>query len=155
MPGVLPVLRQGPATYQVFSAVTGGQVVVPHEAAGVFTDQTIIPNVTVNAINVLGVAANDAAPYVDQTGLNPVVISQQPDRVAVYYGVDITVAYAAACDFGICVSASAASGVQAYVRQGAAYSQFVGDPVYIIGRCSEPGGVAAAGNARARIGAKP
>jgi hypothetical protein len=145
MPGVIPAYRSGPVSYKAAVAIIGGQLVVPNETAGTFTDPTIKVAGAL-AKNVLGVAGIDAAPHADQTGNNPVIISQADEYTPVYYGdVDIPVTYTAACDFGVLLVAGAAGAVSPYVSGTTLYDQ-------IVGRCTEPGGVPSAGVYRARIG---
>lgn len=98
MTGVIPTLKQGPATYQFLNnsgSITGGQLVMPDptNAGGIVT-------ATAGAIDVLGVAGLDAQLRTDQHGQNPSVLSQQSPWIPVYYGMEIPVTYNGACDFG-------------------------------------------------------
>lgn len=98
MTGVIPTLKQGPATYQFLAnsgSITGGQLVMPDPAniGGIIT-------ATAGSVDVLGVAGLDAQLRTNQDGQNPAVLSQQSPYIPVYYGVEIPVTYNAACDFG-------------------------------------------------------
>ncbi|HMH89953.1 MAG TPA: hypothetical protein VK586_02585 [Streptosporangiaceae bacterium] len=147
MAGALPHYTHGPDSYQVSAQVLGGQLVIPD--AG--------PAATVSvagaaAINVLGVAGIDAAPIVSQAGNTtgygqPLTdISVLPDYVSVWHGVDIHVTYAAAATFGVLLKAAALGQVTPWV------SGVDTNPATIVGRCTQPGGVAGAATvARARI----
>ena len=148
MPGSIPHYSRGPASYQVSSAVIGGQLVCKTTA----NSTTVIPNTTAGATNILGVAGNDASPIVSQAGNttaygDPLLdISAQGDYVSVYSGAgfDMHVVYEAGCDFGDLLMAAATAGnVKKYTA---------GTADQIIGRCTQPGGVAGGATiARARI----
>lgn len=152
MPGVIPNYRQGPTSWPVWgyqgqgtpTTITGGQVVVANTAAGSPSGPigfAVLP-AGANAVNCLGVAAHDAAaPRTSQDGSNPAVISQQPDILAVYYGVDIDVTYAANAAAGQLLVAAANGQVTPFTEQGAGYVQAAGDAAMLIGRCSQPSGV--------------
>lgn len=144
MSGALPHYKQGPDSYQVSAAVVGGTLVVADGSSA-----TTVSTAGSAAVNVLGVAGNDAAPIVSQAGNttsygDPIVdVSVLPDYVSVYHGVDIPVTYAASCTFGALLMAAASGQVTPFT--GSTYSQ-------IVGRCTQPGGVAAGATvARARI----
>jgi hypothetical protein len=113
MTGVIPTLRQGPATYQLLNAgapITGGQLVIPDPS----NLGGIIP-ATAGAVDVLGVAGLDAQVRTNQDGQNPVVLSQQSPYIPVYYGgVEIPVTYNGACDFGRLLIAGANGTVVPY-----------------------------------------
>jgi len=146
--GALPHYKSGPDSYQVSALVLGGQIVIPTSANAT----TVAACAASGALNVLGVAGNDASPYVSQAaftdanaGGQPLVdISVLPDYVAVYHGVDVRVTYEAACSFGQQIMTAATAGnVKAW--DGVT-------PSTIIGRCTQPGGVTAGATvARARI----
>lgn len=147
MPGALPHNHHGPDSYQVSAQVLGGQLVVADGSSA-----TTVSVAGANAINVLGVAGADAAPIVSQAGNvtgygQPVVdISVLGDYVPVWHGVDIHVTYAAAATFGQLLKAAASGQVTPWVDGTDTH------PAYIIGRCTQPGGVAAGATvARARI----
>lgn len=158
MPGVIPNYRQGPTSWEVCgyggvgtpTTITGGQLVHPNSS-----QTAMVEPAPANAVNFLGVAANDgAAPRSTQDGQNPAVISQQPDIVAVYYGVDIDVTYAANTLCGALLVCAASGQVTPFTEQGASYVQASGDAAMLVGRCSTPGGVTISTNAvgSARIG---
>jgi len=146
MSGALPHYQyRGPANYQVSATVYGGSLVIADGSAA-----TTVSTAGAGAINVLGVAGNDASPIVSQAGnvnaySQPIVdVSVLPDYTAVYCGgVDIHVTYAAAATFGALLMAAANGQVTPFT--GTTYTQ-------IVGRCTQPGGVAAGATvARARI----
>lgn len=141
MSGVLPHSENGPDNFQVSALVLGGQLVVPD--AGPATTVSVAGG---GAINVLGVAGNDASPLVSQAsfvdanaGNQPLVdLSVLPDYTAVHRGpVDIRVTYAAAAAFGILLKAAASGQVTPWV------SGTDTNPATIVGKCTQPGGVAA------------
>lgn len=143
MPGVIPNYRTGPTSWQVNSAITGGQLVHP------FASNTNLVEVCpASALDSLGVAVNDAALRPSQAGQNPANVSQAPDWVAVEYGVDIDVTYTANCPPGKLLLAGAAGTVTPYTAGTTTYDA-------IVGRCSQPGGVTISTNAvgSARIAA--
>lgn len=113
MTGVIPTLRQGPATYQFLAnsgSITGGQLVIPDPAnlGGIIT-------ATAGATEVLGVAGLDAQLRTNQDGQNPAVLSQQSPWIPVYYGgVEIPVTYNGSCDFGRLLIAGANGTVVPY-----------------------------------------
>lgn len=138
MSGVQPHYKLGPDSYQVSATVLGGQLVIPDASPA-----TTVSVADAAAVNVLGVAGNDASPYVSQaaftdsnSGGQPLVdVSVLPDYTAVYHGpCDIRVTYAAAANFGALLMAAANGQVTPFT--GSTYSQ-------IVGRCTQPGGVAA------------
>ena len=138
MPGALPHYGRGPASYQVSAAVAGGTLVVADGSSA-----TTVSTAGAAAVNVLGYAGNDAAPIPNQAGNTdslaggaPILdISVVPDYTAVYMGpCDVHVTYAAAATFGALLMTAASGQVTPFT--GSTYSQ-------IIGRCTQPGGVAA------------
>lgn len=147
MPGVIAHYKSGPDSYQVSAAVVGGTLVVADGSSA-----TTVSTAGANAINVLGVAGNDASPVVSQAGNTtsygaPIVdASFLDDYVAVHHGCDINVTYAAAATFGQLLKSAASGQVTPWVDGTDTH------PAYIIGRCTQPGGVAAGSTvARARI----
>lgn len=149
MPGSLPHYTRGPDSYQVSAQVLGGQLVVADGSAA-----TTVSVAGANAINVLGVAGNDAGPIVSQAGNTtsygqPVTdISVLPDYVSVYHGADMHVTYAASATFGQLLKAAATGQVTPWVDGTDTH------PAYIVGRCTQPGGVTVGGSpvvGRARI----
>lgn len=147
VPGSLPHYRLGPDSYQVSALVAGGQLVVG-DVSG-----TTVSVAGAAALNVLGVAGNDAAPIVSQAGNTTsygdslVDISVLPDYVSVYHGADMHVTYAANAAFGQLLKAAANGTVTPWVSGTDTL------PATIVGRCTQPGGVVQATNAvgRARI----
>lgn len=138
IPGVIPNYKTGPTSWPVTgyngvgtpTTITGGQLVIPNTgtAAG-----TMVTPAGALAVTCIGVAANDgAAPRSSQDSQNPAVLSQQPDIVAVHYGVDIDVTYTTNVLAGALIVCAAAGAVQ-----DAAANVFG----TIIGRCTQPGGV--------------
>lgn len=149
MSGNLPHYQfRGPANYQVSALVTGGSLVVADGSSA-----TTVSTAGAGAINVLGVAGNDASPIVSQAGNttgygSPLVdVSVLSDYTAVYCGgVDIHVTYAAAATFGVLLKAAANGQVTPWVSGTDTL------PATIVGRCTQPGGVAAGATvARMRI----
>ena len=149
MSGAIPHYQfRGPASYQVSATVYGGSLVI---ADG--SNATTVSTAGAGAINVLGVAGNDASPIVSQAGnLNsynqPIVdVSVLFDYTAVHCAaIDIHVTYAAAATFGQLLKAAATGQVTPWV------SGTDTNPATIVGRCTQPGGVLAGATvARARI----
>jgi hypothetical protein len=151
MPGSIPHYKLGPASYQVSALVQGGQLVAA-DGAGV---STVSPAGAASLL-VLGVAGNPAAPIPNQAGATDTAaggaplldVSVLPDYTAVYNGgYDMHVVYAANAAFGEYLVAAAAGQVTTYTLGGGA------NPLTIIGRCTQPGGVVIAtlATGRARI----
>ena len=138
MPAVRPVLERGPATYTVSSAVTGGQLVMPDTG----TPGTI-KTATAGATTVLGVAADDANTAAAAAAAPLNFASVRPE-VAVYGGPEeVVVTAAAAVAFGQKVQAAANGQVTPYVNTNSAD--------WIIGRCTDPNGIASAGKGRIKL----
>jgi len=139
MPGLVPYVRQGPVSYQVVSTVLGGQLVQPDTGGAVKT-------ALANSVTVLGVALHDAGVRTSQDGQTVANLAQNPDYLAVGYGLDVRVTYNTAAALGQLLAADATGQVKAYTAGTTTYDA-------IVGRCTEPLGVAGAGTvARARIG---
>jgi hypothetical protein len=151
MTAVLPRYRQGPANFQVSTLIFGGQFVVNTTVTAGTTDLTVMPATngdTVRSAAVLGVAGNDANVIASQTGApntygQPLIdISVLPDYVDVYYGgVDIPVWYSAACTPGTLLVISGTNGQVGPAPVSASWA--LTTPPLIVGRCTNPGGVAA------------
>lgn len=112
MTGVIPTLRQGPASYQLLNAgapITGGQLVIPDPV----NLGGIIP-ATAGSVDVLGVAGLDGQVRTNQDGQNPANLAQQSPWIPVYYGVEIPVTYGGSCDFGRLLVAGANGTVVPY-----------------------------------------
>ncbi len=141
--------KLGPDSYQVSAAVTAGQLVIADGSSA-----TTVSPAGANAINVLGVATTNAAPVPDQSsstdslaGGAPLLdISYVSDYVSVAHGCDMLVTYAASATFGQLLKTAASGQVTPWVDGSDTH------PAYIIGRCTQPGGVASGSTvARARI----
>lgn len=145
MAGSLPHYKHGPDSYQVSAQVLGGQLVVADGSSA-----TTVSVAGAAAANVLGVAGNDAAPIVSQAGSTtgygqPLVdISVLGDYVSVYHDVDMHVIFAATTTFGALLKTAASGQVTPWVSGTDAAG-------LIVGRCTQPGGVASATVGRARI----
>jgi hypothetical protein len=160
MAGALPRYRQGPASYTAGGYIVGGQLVVPATgltgALATLNGVGILANTTAGASNVLGVAATDAntTNWPEGTPSLPTGPSQATDdntlldmppfdyQVAVYNNVDINVTYSVAATLGVLLVADNAGGVKP--RTAETFDQ-------VVGKCTQPGGVAAATAGRAFI----
>jgi hypothetical protein len=143
MTGVKPYLEHGPATYQVASAVTGGQLVVYDSG-----NPGCVKTAPTAAVGVLGVAGSDAGVRSAQIGNNPAIVDQVPDYVDVYYDVDINVTYTTAANLGdlLKTSTTVAGQVEKWISGTDLTDK-------VVGRCTEPLGIASGGTVgRARIG---
>jgi len=158
MAGSLPVFKQGPATYPVSGLVLGGQLVQPTGSNAT----TVQVAATGQQVNVLGVAASDAnntnpegtpsgIPAVGWPGDGSSTTQDQlletsalRIEVAVYNNVDIMVNYDGAVNFGALLQSSATVAGAVGLWSGS-------NPQAIVGRCTQPGGVATAGTGRAFI----
>lgn len=149
MSGSLPHYKSGPSSYQVSALVTGGMLV----AADASPATTVSP-AGVNSLFVVGVAGNDAAPIPNQAsatdtaaGGAPLVdISVLSDYTSVYAdGYDMHVTYAVNCTFGTLLKAAANGTVTPWVDGTDTH------PAYIVGRCTQPGGVTTSANAVGRM----
>lgn len=138
MSGVLVRQSDGPDTFQVSAAVTGGQLVAP-------TTGGQVGPAGASATNVLGVALNDAQPS-GSAPTNPINPAWPAPFVAVAHTVDVRVTYAAAANFGDKLVAAANGQVTSIGGTAAAT-----DARQIVGMCTEPLGVAANAVGRARI----
>src|ERR1019366_8896087 len=118
MAGSLPHYKLGPDSYQVSALVAGGTLVIADSSGNT------VSTAGAGALNVLGVAGNDASPIVSQAGTTTaygdtlVDISVLPDYVAVYHGADMHVTYAANAAFGQLLKAAANGQVSALVAGG-------------------------------------
>lgn len=151
MAGIRPRFEKGsPLTFNANVLIKGGQLVEPDAATG------RIKPTAANSVTCLGVALGDASAFgytnantTDAWG-NPVVNAQfPPNEVAVAkHGVfDLKVAAATATvPFGALVKAAANGEVQLHSQGAAAtFDQ-------IVGRCVEPGGIAAGAEGKIRLG---
>lgn len=151
MSGAQMNLRLGPATFTVSVAVTGGMLVMPDGTTG------MVKPATAAAINVLGVALSDANPA-GSNPTSPLNLGWAQPEVAVAYGpADVDVTYAASAAFGDLLIAAAngqVTPVPAPAATGTATATTqtdITDTRAIVGRCTEPGGVASAGVGRMRL----
>lgn len=138
MPGAHRYTQLGPDTYEVSAAVTGGQLVMPDGTTGK------VKPATAAAVTVLGVALADAEPA-GSDPTSPLNISWAQPQVAVGYGpgtYDLT--YSAACAFGELVVADANGAVKPYTAGTSTFDA-------VVGRCTEPAGVASAGLGKTRL----
>jgi len=136
MSGVHYTLQHGPDTVEVSAAVTGGQLVEVDGTTGK------VKPAGAGAVDVLGVAANDANPAGSDTDTN---YANARPHVAIYYTpVDIPVTYAGAATFGQKLVAAADGEVTPYTAGTSTFDQ-------IVGVCTEPGGVAAGAKGRIRL----
>jgi len=138
MSGVVPFLTDGPDTCEVSAAVAGGQIVVPDGTTG-----KVKPSVGGDT-TVLGVALTDAQPA-GSAPTNPINTAWPDPYTSVADDVDIPVTYAAAATYGQRLKAAANGQVTPWVSASDT------DYRLIIGRCTQPAGVAAGAVGRARI----
>lgn len=142
MSAVLPHYKQGPASYQVAGLIYGGQLVANNNQTAGSTDFTVrVATNGTDMTQVLGVAGGDANVITAQAGTpntygQPLIdISVLGDYVSVHYGgVDIWVWYSAQTNPGALLMLGNTVGCVAPFS-GTTYSQ-------ILGRCTNPGGVA-------------
>jgi hypothetical protein len=173
MSGALPHLKAGPATYTAGGLILGGQLVVP--ASGLTGPLAALNQVGVLVCPAaytpgsngypLGIAATDANnsqfSNMDASGYGPMSGATLPTNwagiggsnstedqvldasilgfsVAVYNNVEMRVNFDGACVFGQPITWSATVA-------GAVTTTSSTDPKVIIGKCTQPGGVTAAG----------
>jgi hypothetical protein len=141
MSAVLPHYKMGPQNCQVSTLIFGGQLDEYTTQTAGTTDLTVKP-CTAASVACLGVSGDDGNVLATQTGAantygQPQIdISVLPDYVPVYFGgVDIWVWYSAQVTPGQLIIATANGTVGPF--SGTTYSQ-------ILGRCTNPGGVASA-----------
>lgn len=138
MPAVTNLFEHGPITYPVSASTSGGQLV---EAV---SGGTVAP-AAAGSVVVLGVAVKNAEPSdagatsTTAYGADVVDASWPRDEVAVAYRGVFRVTYAAAAAFGDLLVAAANGQVTPYTAGTTTFDA-------IVGRCVEPGGVAAAGD---------
>lgn len=141
MAGVIPRFTTGPVTYNVVETVRGGQIVEARAGSKVGVAGA-------GSTKVLGVATKDATPpasqqSVDAFGRQVTNLTEITEFVAVGHAAEYPVTYAAAAAFGDPLVAAANGQV---APAGAAP-----DARTIIGRCTEPAGVALGAVGLARI----
>lgn len=142
MAGVIPRFTTGPVTYTVVEAVKGGQLVEGRAGSKIGVAGA-------GSTKVLGVATRDAVPTVntagtDQFGNQVLIVEANVSQfVAVGHAAEYPVTYAAAAAFGDPLIAAANGQV---TPAGA-----TPDARTIVGRCTEPAGVASGATGLARI----
>ena len=129
-PAIPQVRKTGPKSYLALEAVVGGQLVEGRVgAAGVGV-------AAAGSVRVQGVALNDAVAALVTEPVNGVLdTAPTGTRVNVGTGVDVPVTYAAAAEQGDALIAAANGQVTP--------AGVTPDARTIVGRCTEPGGVAA------------
>jgi hypothetical protein len=134
MPGSYPTLQLGPATYEVSTTTTGGQLVAVDGTTGK------VKPTTAAADKCIGVALNDAVPAGSGSQLNYATARKE---VAVAYGpAEVVLTATGAIAFGALVVAAAA-GTCATVGSGT-FDQ-------VVGRCTEPAGIVGGATGRVRL----
>ncbi len=139
--GAIPQVRKtGPKSYPAAEAVTGGQLVEGRATASVGV-------AAAGSFKVLGVALNDAVATLVTEPVNGVLdTAPTGTRVLVSSRDEVPVTYAEAAAFGDALVAAAAGQVRPWRAtdpDGAGPLTADTDPRAIVGRCTEPGGVAA------------
>lgn len=152
MAGVIPRFTTGPVTYNVVETIKGGQLVEARAGGkvGVAAD---------GSTKVLGVATKDATPpasaqSTDVFGNTVTNVTEVTEFVAVGHAAEYPVTYAVAAAFGELLAAAANGQVRPfYATDPDATGALVADPgaQVIVGRCTEPAGVAAGAVGLARI----
>lgn len=135
MSGTYPYMNDGPATFAVNAAVTGGMLVEPDSTTGK------IKPCTAGSGKCIGVALTDASP--SGSGSNTDFSTNRP-TVAVQRGADCRVTYAATAAFGAKLKAAASGQVTPWITGTDAAD-------LMVGQCMEPAGVASGAVARAWI----
>ena len=143
MSGVLVRQTAGPDTYEVNVAVTGGQLVEPD------TGGKVKPAAAASQ-KVLGVALQDAQPA-GSAPTNPINTGWPSSKVAVARDVDVRVTYSAAANFGDLLVSAANGQVAPVAAVTTPTAADVNSTRAIVGRCTEPLGVASSAVGRARI----
>jgi hypothetical protein len=164
MSAVLPHYKLGPANYQAAGLIFGGQFVEPNTLTAGTTDLTVKVSLGTSgtasqgSLSVLGVAGADANVITTQTGAanaygEPLIdISVLGDYVPVWYGgVDIWVWYGGVALQGELLVVGASTGANCYgcvtgISGTPKNASATITPAYnnVVGRCTHPGGVAAA-----------
>lgn len=143
MSGVLVRQQEGPDTFEVSVAVTGGQLVAP-------TSGGKVGPAAAASTAVLGVALNDAQPA-GSAPTNPINTGWPSQYVAVVKDVDVRVTYNIAANFGDLLVSAANGQVSPVTAVSTPTPGDVTNTRAIIGRCTEPLGVTAGAVGRARI----
>jgi len=145
MPGIPQVTKTGPRTYTPAAGqtVTGGHLVEPRPPVD---GERRCAHAAAGSTTVLGVALSDAIAPEGMVS-TPVIVNGRPvldaaplprSTAVAYGGIETLVEYAAPADEGQALVA--ASGGRATPATAADV-----DPRAIVGKCTEPGGVTAAG----------
>jgi hypothetical protein len=152
MPGILPVFDKGPLTFSATTVANGGNIKGAQLVEPDGTTQRIKP-ASANSATCLGVALGDASASdyanvstTDTWGNETINAQYPPNEVAVaWQGVYVlkVAAATATVPFGALVKCAANGEVALHSQGGAATFDI------IIGRCVEPGGIAA--GARGKI----
>lgn len=140
--GAIPQVRKhGPKSYPALEAVTGGQLVEGRSG------QTGVGVAVDGSVRVAGVALNDAVATLVTEPVNGVLdTAPTGTRVLVSSRDEAPVTYAEAAAFGDALVAAAVGQVRPWRAtdpDGAGALTADTDPRAIVGRCTEPGGVAA------------
>lgn len=148
MPGVLQVTKTGPRTYTPVEAILGGQLVEGRTGAAVSgqgASGALVGVAAAGSLKVVGVALTDATtPALAAAAALPATVAGRPQIAAYYQAVVVPVAYSGdevpvtytnAADFGDALVATAGGQVG---KAGA-----TPDARSVVGRCTNPGGVAA------------
>lgn len=149
MSGVRPYLCEGPETYEVSAAVTGGQGVEPDTSAG---NAGKVKPWAAGTVKGLGVAETDAQPSTNTFGSGStgygsafVDVSVPSNETAVRGDGVYYMTYAAAANFGDLLIAAANGQVTTYTNATTStYDK-------VIGRCVEPLGVGVGASGRVRL----
>lgn len=151
MAGVVANVRHGPSTYEVNTAIIGDRLVEPDGVTGK------IKHATAGSTRVLGVSLYEAMPagtaYEDTTsaGFPRVDHAVPQEYVAVGWTGEFKVLAAGAINFGAQVAAGANGTVVPYTAAAAGAAQTFDQ---IVGRCTQPSGIAngASGLIRLNLG---
>lgn len=139
MATALRVYQLGPVTYPVSVAVTGGMIVQPDP-----TNVGSVMPAAAGSATALGVAMTDAAPITAPNPANPLDISTVRNTTSVEFGpADVVCVFSAAALLGDRVVCTANGQVGPGGATPAVNT--------VIGICTEPKGVTAAGPGRVRF----
>lgn len=134
MAGNYPTLQLGPASYKVNVTVAGGQLVEPDSTTGK------VKPCTAGSLKCLGMAMTDAKP--SGSGSNLDFSTAQPSVAVAYGPAEVILLASGAIAFGAQVVAAAAGAV-ATIASGT-FDQ-------VVGRCTEPAGIASGQSGRIRL----
>ena len=148
MPGVVPFYEEGPVTYEVSTAVTGGQLVCADGTTGKVKPTT--GTVSGGAGYAIGVATKDALPTTTSqtptvTGISQTVnLSPLSQYVAVASEGIWPLTFTASANFGVKVKAAASGQVTPWVQGTDA-------PDLVVGTVAEAGGVSSGGTGAVKL----